>query len=50
LSAAGVCILVALPGHVVNIAHVRTQNLPVKSRVLQEHLQWREVVAEVMII
>lgn len=36
---AGVGVLVALPGHIVHVGHIRTEKLPVKASVLQEHLQ-----------
>ena len=39
LPRARVRILVALVGHVVQVAHVRAQYLPVKARIFQEHLR-----------
>jgi hypothetical protein len=39
LPAAGVGILVALPGHIIKVVNIGAQDLPVKARVLQEHLQ-----------
>jgi len=41
LSAAGIGILVALPGHVVHIADIRPQNLPVEACILEEDLHIR---------
>ena len=39
LAAARVRVLVALPGHVVRLSHIRSQDLPVEARVLQEYLR-----------
>ena len=39
LAGAGVGILVALPRHVFDIAHVRSEELPVETRILQKHLR-----------
>ena len=39
LACGGVGILVALPGHVVEVCHIRPEDLPVKARILQVHLQ-----------
>ena len=32
-------ILVALPGHIVKVCHIRPQNLPVEPSIFQVHLQ-----------
>lgn len=38
LAAAGVCVLVGLPGHIVDLGHIGPQQLPVIAGVLQEDL------------
>lgn len=38
LPAAGIGVLIALPGYIINIADIWAQHLPVKPSILQEHL------------